>query len=343
MKSVIAFALSFIFFNCVQAQIVWNGLPIWAKECDFIGNDLFAVHGTPDYLCSKTCSNVPNCTHFSFTTFYDGTCWLKQGPAYRERAVSTNDPTMVCGIVLEGDFELRKGALIWADEFDSIATLNQNWEQEVGGGGWGNNELQYYTTDNRNTIINNGFLTIQARLEDFGGRRFTSARLISRNNFQYGVYEMRAKLPRGRGTWPAFWLLGANRPLNWPDDGEIDIMEHVGYDQDIVHGTIHCKAHYHSIGTQVGNLIQTPGASDGFNLYQLEWTPTSIKAFRNGKFYFRYDKPALPTYQTWPFDNQMNMLLNFAVGGDWGGAQGIDESVYPQDYVIDYVRVYAHV
>jgi beta-glucanase (GH16 family) len=123
---------------------------------------------------------------------------------------------------------LKKGALIWSDEFDSIAVLNQNWIQEEGGHGWGNNELQYYTIDNKNTIINNGNLTIQARLESFGGRRFTSSRLISRNKFKYGVYEMRATLPVGRGTWPAFWLLGAKRPLNWPDDGEIDIMEHVG-------------------------------------------------------------------------------------------------------------------
>lgn len=185
-------------------------------------------------------------------------------------------------------------------------------------------------------------LTIHTRKENKGNNRFTSARLISSKSFKYGIFEMRAKLPFGRGTWPAFWLLAAKRPLNWPQDGEIDIMEHVGYDQNVVHATIHCKAYNHIDGTQIGKSTRVDDVSNKFHLYQLYWSEKSIRAYIDNKLYFQIDRPANANQDTWPFDNQFQILINTAVGGDWGGALGVDESVYPQRFVVDYVRQYAY-
>lgn len=221
----------------------------------------------------------------------------------------------------------------WSLEFDSANDLD-SFHQETGAHGWGNNESQDYTTNN--AIIKDGFLTIETRRPRPG--YFTSSRLLSKTSFRYGKFEMRAKLPGGRGIWPAFWLLAANRPLNWPNDGEIDIMEFVGFQNDVIHATIHTQKYNHGIGTQLGQAMDVKGVTSTFHLYQLVWTPTSIEAFVDDKRVFEYKRENNACYDSWPFDNYFNIIINTAVGGWWGGAQGIDESIFPQSYVIDYVR-----
>lgn len=233
--------------------------------------------------------------------------------------------------------------LVWSDEFDYTGLPDSTkWNYETGGHGWGNHELQYYTSRRaENARAESGKLIIEARKEDFQGMHYTSARLVTmgKATWQYGKAEVRAKIPSGRGTWPAIWMLGATTPLTWPDDGEIDIMEHVGFNQGTVHASVHCKKYHHSIGTQKTATIQVPDCSTAFHVYAAEWDKDSVRMSVDGNVYFRFANEHTG-YDAWPFDNKMFLLLNIAVGGDWGGQQGVDDSVFPKRMEIDYVRVY---
>lgn len=237
----------------------------------------------------------------------------------------------------------EKETLVWQDEFDYAGLPDSNkWAYDTGGHGWGNHELQYYTWRRpENVRTENGLLIIEARKEPWQGMNYTSTRLVTKGKgeWQYGRIEVRAKLPSGRGTWPAIWMLGNNTPLNWPDDGEIDIMEHVGFNQGTVHASIHCKKYYHSIGTQKTATIPVPDCSDAFHVYSTEWDKDSIRTMLDGKVYFRFANEHTG-YEAWPFDNKMYLLLNIAVGGDWGGQQGVNDSIFPRRMEIDYIRVY---
>lgn len=232
---------------------------------------------------------------------------------------------------------------IWSDEFDYSGLPNSaKWNYDLGGSGWGNNELQYYTDNIKNVEVANGVLTITARKESIGGKDYTSTRLISKNkgDFLYGRIEVKAKLPTGKGTWPAIWMLPTDWSYGgWPKSGEIDIMEHVGYDQDKVHISVHTEAYHHSINTQKTGTKMVPGASTAFHTYRVDWTPNSIKGFIDGDQMFQFlnekNGPAV-----WPFDKRFHILINLAFGGNWGAAQGIDPSVLPQKLEVDYVRVY---
>jgi beta-glucanase (GH16 family) len=218
-----------------------------------------------------------------------------------------------------------------------MTTFNQNWSPEIGGGGWGNGEAQYYT-NNQNINLTNGFLTIQARKESVNGKSYTSARLISKKLFQYGIIEMRAKLPPGRGTWPAFWLLA---PGSWPSSGEIDVMEEVGFNPNVIVGTIHCTK-YNNGGTPTESAsIRINDTFNQFHLYTLLWTNSTIQIAIDNYTYFIYNNPN-QGYDSWPFNNFFNIILNLAIGGAWGGIQGIDDSIFPTNYVIDYVRHYSY-
>ncbi|CAF1100871.1 unnamed protein product [Brachionus calyciflorus] len=323
----------------IDGKIQWNGN--WAFGCDFKNNDLTSSRFAGDQ-CSNECSKNSECTHFTWTNFNGGTCWMKKGSVSKNDAFSVDDKTIVCGILdLPGEnIEELKGALVWSDEFDSMSSFSNNWNQETGGHGWGNNELQFYTINNHNVEISNGMLTIHTRKENYGNREYTSARLMSRNKFRHGVFEMRARLPYGRGTWSAFWLLASKRPLAWPKDGEIDIMEHVGYQPNLIHATIHCGAHNHMDKTQIGKELNIDDAFNKFHLYQIYWSSQTIKGYVDGKYFFEYKRPANSNYNNWPYDNEFNIVLNTAFGGDWGGAMGIDNNILPQKYVIDYVRVW---
>lgn len=236
-----------------------------------------------------------------------------------------------------------KEKLVWSDEFSYTGLPDSTkWNYETGGSGWGNNELEYYTANRaENARVEDGHLIIEARKEEMGGMHYTSARLLTRGKaeWQYGRIEVKARIPSGRGTWPAIWMLGATNPLNWPDDGEIDIMEHVGFHQGFIHGSVHCKKYYHSIGTQKTAITEVPDCSDQYHIYSCQWDKDSIKISVDNNIYFRFGNEHTG-YQAWPFDNKMFLLLNIAVGGDWGGQKGLDDSIFPKRMEVDYVRVY---
>lgn len=234
----------------------------------------------------------------------------------------------------------------WQDEFNTPGKPDAaKWSYDLGDHGWGNNELENYTDKIENAKVENGNLVITAIKEPSGKRDFSSARLVSKGkgDFLYGKFEIRAKLPKGRGTWPAIWMLFSQNNYGnngWPDNGEIDIMEHVGFDQDRVHGNIHTKAFNHSIHTNKGNSVTVKGVSEDFHVYACEWTPEAITILLDGKPYFTFKKEASYQWQEWPFDKPQHLILNVAVGGNWGGQKGVDNSIFPQKMEIDYVRVY---
>jgi beta-glucanase (GH16 family) len=236
--------------------------------------------------------------------------------------------------------------LVWYDEFDRGSMPDPTfWTYETGGSGWGNNELQYYT-NGQNVFIEDGVLVIEARKEFYSGREYTSTRMVTRNKagFKYGKFEIRAILPTGTGTWPAIWMMPTTSYYGtWPNSGEIDIMEHVGYNQNVVYGSIHTKSYNHKIGTQRGGSITIPTASTEFHVYSIEWLPDRIMFFVDGVKYYTF-APGLslncPTKDQWPFDNRFFFILNIAVGGDWGGARGVDDEIFPQRMSVDYIRVY---
>ncbi|HKG47280.1 MAG TPA: glycoside hydrolase family 16 protein [Pyrinomonadaceae bacterium] len=255
---------------------------------------------------------------------------------------------LICLFATSGA-EQTRWQLVWADEFNYAGLPDPaKWSYDAGGQGWGNQELQYYT-DRRteNARVENGHLVIEARREDWHGRQYTSARLVSKGkgDWTYGRIEVSAKLPSGRGTWPAIWMLPTGWEYGrWPDSGEIDIMEHVGFAPDVVHASVHTNSYHHSINTQKSAKLSVPNARTGFNVYAIEWTPEEIRAFVNKQHYFTFKNERLTKrtagYREWPFDKPFHLLLNLAVGGKWGGQNGVDDSIWPQRMEVDYVRVY---
>jgi len=232
------------------------------------------------------------------------------------------------------------GAPVWADEFDRDGLPDRSrWDYEVGF--IRNNERQYYTRERaENARVENGLLVIEARRERFEGADYTSASLTSRANWTYGRIEVRARLPKGRGTWPAVWTLGANiGQAGWPACGEIDIMEHVGFDPGRVHANIHTTAYNHVKQTNKGNNILVPGADGAFHVYAAAWTPDSIAMSVDGQQYFTFSKEPGGD-SVWPFDKPQYLILNLAIGGNWGGQRGIDDAAFPARYEVDYVRVF---
>lgn len=228
----------------------------------------------------------------------------------------------------------------WADEFSADGLPDASkWGHDIGGNGWGNNELQYYT-DGLNANITGGVLKITAKKESYSGRNYTSARMVTKNkaDWLYGRFEIKAKLPKGRGTWPAIWMLPTDNAYGtWPNSGEIDIMEHVGYDQNNVHFTLHAAAFYGANGKGASKIIST--ASDDFHLYRLDWAPYGIRGYFDNEKVFEYIVTS-GGYNVWPFDKKFHMLLNIAVGGNWGGVQGVDDTIFPATMEVDYVRYY---
>lgn len=233
--------------------------------------------------------------------------------------------------------------LVWNDEFNYKGFPDSTkWSYNIGGEGWGNDEKQYYTAHQlKNARVENGNLIIEARKEQIGKNNYTSARIVTKGkgDWLYGKIDVRAKLPKGLGTWPAIWMLGSTTPFNWPDDGEIDIMEHVGYDQGVIHASTHCKKYYHIIGTQKTATTTVADCSEKFHVYSLEWNADSISIFIDQRKYFTVVNEHSGK-DAWPFNQPFHLLLNIAVGGFWGGAKGIDDSIFPQKMEIDYVRVY---
>ncbi len=231
---------------------------------------------------------------------------------------------------------------VWADEFNTDGKPDTSkWGYDIGGSGWGNNELQYYTAG-ENVRIKNGLLSIEARKEQREGKNYTSARMVSKNkgDFLYGRFEARAKIPKGRGLWPAIWMLPTDWAYGgWPRSGEIDIMEQVGFEPEKLHISVHTEAYNHIKGTQKTATTIIPTATDDFHLYRVDWTPEEIKGYIDDKLIFSFANEH-KTVAEWPFDKKFHWLLNIAVGGNWGGMQGVDDTIFPAKMEVDYVRVY---
>ena len=244
---------------------------------------------------------------------------------------------------IENSKDLPGWELLWYDEFDS-ETLNTNlWKYETGGHGWGNNELQYYTDRTENAYLEDGKLVISANLENYEGSNYTSARINSKMGWKYKRIDVRAKLPIGVGTWPAIWMLPDVWDLGnggWPENGEIDIMEHVGYDPGTVHATIHTADYNHSIGTQKAGSKFLSDAMSAFHVYTLEWYADSLKFMIDENEIFLYEKES-DDYRKWPYNREFHLIMNLAIGGGWGGVEGVDDTIFPAKFEIDYVRVYS--
>jgi beta-glucanase (GH16 family) len=236
--------------------------------------------------------------------------------------------------------------MVWSDEFDTPGLPDASkWDYDTGRNreGWFNDEKQYYSRERlENAKVEGGNLIITARKEalssapDWGGQQYTSARLLTRGkaSWTYGLMEVRAKLPCGVGTWPAIWMLGTGG--RWPDDGEIDIMEQVGRDPNVILGTVHTLSGFGGGG--VGDRTTLTDACTAFHTYRLTWTSDKIIMGVDGADYFTYAKTAGASNAQWPFDRPQFMILNLAIGGTLGGA--IDNSIFPREMQVDFVRVY---
>ena len=238
--------------------------------------------------------------------------------------------------------------LVWSDEFDEDGQPDASkWSYDLGDGcpricGWGNNELEYYTNSLKNARVEDGHLIIEALHNPQAQRPYTSARLVTKGkgDWTYGKIEVRSKNPSGRGTWPAVWMLPTHNAYGqWPKSGEIDIMEHVGFVEDTVYGTVHTEKYNHGIGTQKGGQLIVPTNEQDFHTYSIEWSEDKIDFLIDDHNYFTF-RNDYKTYGEWPFDKDFHLLLNLAVGGNWGGKEGVDTSIWPQQMVVDYVRVY---
>jgi beta-glucanase (GH16 family) len=244
-----------------------------------------------------------------------------------------------------------KWKLTWRDEFNApngTPVDKTKWTHEVGGGGWGNHELEYYTDRTANSFQSEGSLVIKVAREHFSepgqtAREFTSARLTTKNIFAttYGRIEARIKLPRGQGIWPAFWMLGADiDKSHWPACGEIDIMEQIGKEPSTIHGTLHGPRYFGKKGpTASYTLPDKKVVGDAFHIFAVEWEPEVIRFYCDKVLYATRTPADLPTGTRWVYDHPFFIILNVAVGGDWPGSP--DESTtFPQQMLVDYVRVY---
>jgi beta-glucanase (GH16 family) len=236
--------------------------------------------------------------------------------------------------------------LVWSDEFDGDTIDPSNWTYDIGGWGWGNGEAQYYTDRSENARTQNGLLVIELREEQYEDSYYTSARLKSQGlqEFQYGRLEARIKVPSGSGTWPAFWMLGSafdsesdDPSRQWPNVGEIDIMEYVGREPDLVIGTIHGPGYSGAGGRSEWNR-QEFDLADDFHTYAIDWDAEGIRWFFDGEMYFEIT-PADLGEREWVFDQPFFFILNLALGGTLGGPIALDLE-YPLHYYVDYVRVY---
>jgi len=273
---------------------------------------------------------------------------------------SAGEPTLSALVVRSKQRPVQEWELVWSDEFDGGELDASKWSPNIWAPRKVNDEDQAYTDREKNLRIEDGMLVIEAHKEDYEGGRYTSGRVHSdgKGDFLYGRFEVRAKLPRGQGSWPAIWMLpsdpykysstcedgedwqGSSTCDAWPNSGEIDIMEHVGYQMGHVHGTVHNKAYYWINWEQRKGRVLVDDVDENFHVYSLEWSPERIDIFVDDSHYFTYINEGTG-WQAWPFDHAFHVILNIAVGGVWGRAGGpIDDSIFPQRMYVDYVRVY---
>lgn len=248
-----------------------------------------------------------------------------------------------------GEMVIPEGyKLVWNDEFNKGSELNStDWRHEVQKAGWVNNELQNYANGSadgkRVTEIADNRLYINCFKGSNG--KIYSGRVYAHETqgWLYGIFEARIKLPKGKGTWPAFWMMPCNNDFGanpWPKCGEIDIMEEVGVNPNYTSSSLHTEKFNHVMGTQITKERLTAGAEDGFHVYRLEWTPDYIKTYVDGKELLNFNNDGKNDVGSWPFNKPFYVILNLAWGGDWGGMKGVDESALPVQMEVDYVRVF---
>lgn len=244
--------------------------------------------------------------------------------------------------------------LVWSDEFDYEGLPDSTkWGYHLGdacdlpmGCGWGNNELQYYTDRPGNARVAGGTLIIEAHRQNVNGRKYTSSRLVTqgKGDWLYGRFEIRAQVPQGRGVWAAIWMLpsdgdyGIGKYGPWPHSGEIDIMEHVGFDKDTIVSNTHTLSANGMHGTDDPGRVFVPTAEEAFHTYAIEWTPEKIDFYVDDQNYHTYHRES--SYEVWPFNQPFYLIMNIAVGGNWGGRHGIDDESLPWRMKVDYVRVF---
>jgi len=238
---------------------------------------------------------------------------------------------------------LKGYKLVWADEFDGDNINLSNWSFELWEAGWVNNEWQQYVENSDNYKLQDGKLYITVTKtgnNEKGG--YASTRLSSQHKqeFTYGRIEFRAKMPYGTGTWPALWMLGANvEEVGWPSCGEIDIMEYVGFQPDTTHSNVHTL--FQSGVTDFHKVVPLETAEEDFHLYGMIWTPDALRFYLDDPSnVVNTYSPETRTEENWPFNHPFYIIMNFAVGGVWGGQKGVDETIWPQSMVVDYVRLY---
>ena len=255
------------------------------------------------------------------------------------------------GLLLEDGVLADKQALIWAEEFDYDGLPDSTkWTYDIGDGcpklcGWGNNELQYYTDKELgNARVADGILTIEAHKAERENSTYTSARLVTKGkaDFKYGRIDVRAKTTGGLGAWSAAWMLPSDNIYgNWPKSGEIDIMEHVGFERDSIFGTPHTEAYNGMIFTQKTGGIEILDSEEAFHVYSVDWKEDRIDWYVDDILYHTFQKEQ-DHYAYWPFDQDFHIILNLAIGGNWGGKHGVDHSIWPRTMEVDYIRVYTN-
>ena len=315
--------LFILLFSCNDLEKSPSGNEAFLGCTDFNASNYSVEANTDDGSCEYSgCMDPQSANYDSMATIDNGNCI--------------------------DDYVIPEGfSYFWNDEFNSDSLLSRYWNMEIRWPGFVNNESQSYTDNEANIFIREGKLHIRALKDnpfDPNQPAYTSGRINTKGKveLQYGFWEIRAKLPSGVGTWPAIWMLNANiDSVGWPNCGEIDIMEHVGHQPEHVFFNIHNASRYGDLhGTSQQGVYEHEDIEDDFHTYSMEWDSTYIKAFVDGNLFYNYARPEGSNLSNWPYDNPFFLIINLAIGGEWGGQQGIDNSIFPATFIIDYVRIY---
>ncbi len=315
-----------------------SGLEVWANGSDISDMVIYTIYDSNDNDKEVNSISLSFGGTYRVEYYIPETLTNKKATFTRKVIVGTGTRDFVY------DENNLTYELVWSDEFNGTKLDESNWTYEIGNGsgGWGNNELQYYTNSEKNCFIEDGVLNIKAIKENKNNFKYTSTRIVTRNkaDFKYGRFEARMIIPSGRGIWPAFWMMPTKSVYGgWPNSGEIDIMEHVGYDANRIYCTVHNQQGNGGNGQQKGGSKVFNTIYTEYHVYAVEWFPDAMKFYVDDTLVFTYS-PSTRTQANWPYDQEFYMILNVAVGGNWGGARGVDDSIFPQTLKVDYVRVY---
>jgi len=314
--------------------VLAGSVSVAAQDCDSVLNSLACNNANECYPCGDRIN------------FLISDQSLQEVDARQIIADEFWDPCGPCSETYDEDIILGSEGYVlrWEDTFDADGAVNSaEWNVVNKGGGFGNQELQFYTNRAENSWVSDGTLKIKAMAESYQGNQYTSAKLETKKEWLYGKFSVRSRIPgTARGTWPAHWMMPRDSEYGiWPKSGELDIMEHLGYDPDVVHATVHTQAYNHLIGTERGSKTNTTVTD--WHTYTMEWTPNITRFALDGEVYHVFRNSMDGNTDEWPFDKAFYLILNMAVGGTWGGAQGVDAAAFQtaegQVLEVDWVRV----